>query len=251
MTKDEGDRSSQSAAALGVGLTSEEAMRRINEYGYNEVTERKTSKVVMFFKKFWGLSPWMLEMTIALEWLVGKYLEMYIVIGLLFFNAILSFLQEEKANSALELLRQRLRINARVKRDGKWDINGLIKAGAFLGILMVVESFLLLYMGFSYFGLYDNIDQLHTFVFNWLTFSGYFTVRERKHFWEYSPSRALTLSIAINMMIVSLISIVGIPGLAPISPTKLLTVLAYSFVTCLLLNDLIKAFLVRRFGMEL
>jgi len=122
MTKDEGDRSSQSAAALGEGLTSEEARSRINEYGYNEVTERKTSSVVRFFKKFWGLSPWMLEMTVALEWLVGKYLEMYIVIGLLFFNAILSFFQEEKANSALELLRQRLRINARVKRDGKWAI---------------------------------------------------------------------------------------------------------------------------------
>jgi len=140
------------------------------------------------------------------------------------------------------------------RKPEKWDINGLVKAGAFLGILMVVESFLLLYMGFSYFGLYDNIDQLHTFVFNWLTFSGYFTVltvRERKHFWESSPSRALTLSIAINMIIVSLFSIVGIPGLAPISPTKLLTVLAYSFVTCLLLNDLVKAFLVRRFGMEL
>jgi H+-transporting ATPase len=140
------------------------------------------------------------------------------------------------------------------RKPERWDIMGLVKAGAFLGIFMVVESFLLLYVGFSYFGLYENIDQLHTFVFNWLTFSGYFTVltvRERKHFWDSRPSKALVLSIALNMVIVSLISMVGIPGLAPINPIELLTVFSYAFVTCLLFNDLVKALLVRRYGMEL
>ncbi|MGQ9513449.1 MAG: hypothetical protein ACUVTL_00070 [Thermoproteota archaeon] len=136
----------------------------------------------------------------------------------------------------------------------KWSLTGLVKAGTILGVLMVIESLLLLYMGFSYFGLYDNVDQLYTFVFDWMTFSGYFTVltvREREHFWKSRPSRALIMSILINMMIVSMISIVGIQELAPINPTEFLTVLVYSFVACLLFNDLIKTFLVRRFGMEL
>lgn len=62
----------------------------------------------------------MLEATIVLEWATGKYLEMYIVLGLLLFNATLGFFQEERANSALELLKQRLRINARTKRNGIW-----------------------------------------------------------------------------------------------------------------------------------
>jgi len=140
------------------------------------------------------------------------------------------------------------------RKPEKWDINGLVKAGAFLGILMVVESFLLLYMGFLYFGLYDNIDQLHTFVFDWLTFSGYFTVltvRERKHFWKSKPSRPLIFTIVVNMLVVSLISTVGVPGLTSIDFTKLMTVIVYSFITCLLLNDLVKAFLVKRHGIAL
>lgn len=140
------------------------------------------------------------------------------------------------------------------RKPESWDVTGLVKTGALMGILMVAKSFVLLYIGFSYYGLYGNIDQLHTFVFDWLTFSGYFTVlavRERKHFWNSRPSRFLILSIATNMILVSLISALGIPGLAPISITKILMVIAYSFTTCLLLNDLIKAFLVRRFGMAL
>jgi len=140
------------------------------------------------------------------------------------------------------------------RKPESWDVTGLVKTGALMGILMVVESFVLLYIGLSYYGLYSDIDQLHTFVFDWLTFSGYFTVlavRERRHFWNSRPNRFLTLSIAANMILVSLISAFGIPGLAPISVTKILTVIAYSFTTCLLLNDLIKAFMVRRFGMAL
>jgi len=140
------------------------------------------------------------------------------------------------------------------KKPESWDITGLVKTGVILGMLMVFESLGILYIGLSYYGLLDRIDQLHTFVFNFLTFSGYFTVlsvRERRHFWESRPSRALAISIAINMAIVSLISIIGIPGLAPVDPEKLLVVISYSFVTCLLLNDLVKVFLVRKIGVVL
>ena len=137
------------------------------------------------------------------------------------------------------------------KKPETWNITELVKVGILLGLLMVAESMLLLYIGFSYFGLYNSIDQLHTFVFVWLTFSGYFTVltvRERKHFWESKPSKPLILSIVVNMIIVSVISILGIPGLSSVTPIVFLTVLAYSFVTCLLANDFIKVFLARRFG---
>jgi len=47
-------------------------------------------------KKFWGLTPWMLEITIGLEWILGKYLEMYVVMGLLVFNAVLGFSRKKE-----------------------------------------------------------------------------------------------------------------------------------------------------------
>ncbi|HYA22156.1 MAG TPA: plasma-membrane proton-efflux P-type ATPase [Thermoproteota archaeon] len=137
------------------------------------------------------------------------------------------------------------------KEPESWDITGLVKGGLSLGVLMVIESFLILYIGSAYFGLFGNIDQLHTFIFVWLTFAGYFTilsVRERGHFWESKPSRALALSLSVNMVVVSLISILGIPGVSPITLSEFSTVVVYSLVACLLVNDYVKFFLMKRFG---
>jgi len=104
------------------GLSLEEVQKRLKEYGSNEILEKRVNPTVRFIKKFWGLTPWMLEITIVLEWTLGKYLELYVIIGPLVFNAFLGFIQEERANAALELLKEKLRINARVKRDGKWMV---------------------------------------------------------------------------------------------------------------------------------
>lgn len=43
------------------GLSTEEAKRRLSEYGYNEVPEKKTHFLVRLAKCFWGIVPWMLE----------------------------------------------------------------------------------------------------------------------------------------------------------------------------------------------
>jgi H+-transporting ATPase len=55
------------------GLTSEEARKRIDEYGHNEVPEKKVSRTIRFIKKFWGLTPRILEITIGLGWVLGRY----------------------------------------------------------------------------------------------------------------------------------------------------------------------------------
>jgi len=44
-----------------------------------------------FLKKFWGITPWMLELIIMLSWYLEKYLNVYIVTALLVFNAVLWF----------------------------------------------------------------------------------------------------------------------------------------------------------------
>jgi len=86
---------------LTEGLQSADVEERRREYGYNEVPEKKVNPVSKFLRKFWGITPWMLEITILLEWILGKYLEMFVVSGLLAFNVLLGFFQEEKANAAL------------------------------------------------------------------------------------------------------------------------------------------------------
>lgn len=102
------------------GLTSAEAEKLIKQYGLNAIKEKKKSSLIIFLSKFWGPVSWMLEFTFILELILGKFTEAYVIIGLILFNAIISFTQEHKANEALELLKQQLKIITRVLRDGKW-----------------------------------------------------------------------------------------------------------------------------------
>ncbi len=104
------------------GLTSAEAQQRLREYGFNEVAEKKPNPVLQFAKKFWGLTAWMLEIIIVLSWFLQKYADIYIVLGLLIFNAVLGFEEEYRASGAVDALKEKLRVNARVLRDGNWRL---------------------------------------------------------------------------------------------------------------------------------
>ena len=103
------------------GLTSLEAKRRFEQYGPNEIPERRPHPIVRLLQKFWGPIPWMLEATIAIQVLLDKSGEAIIIAALLSFNAAISYLEEGRANNALALLRSRLTARARVLRDGEWQ----------------------------------------------------------------------------------------------------------------------------------
>ena len=102
------------------GLTETEARNRLDKYGMNTVQEERTNPVLKFLKKFWAPVPWMLEITAVVTFLMGKDVDTYIIISLLLFNGFIGFLQESKADNAVELLSQKIRVNARVIRDKKW-----------------------------------------------------------------------------------------------------------------------------------
>jgi H+-transporting ATPase len=104
------------------GLNSGEAARRLAEFGPNEIPEQRTHPVLAFLAKFWAPVPWMLEATIALELLLHKHPEALIIAILLVFNAALSLVQENRARDALKMLRNRLEVLARVRRDGGWRV---------------------------------------------------------------------------------------------------------------------------------
>src|SRR3990167_2726714 len=104
------------------GLSSQEASERLQKNGLNTLPEEKHHPFLVFLKKFWGPIPWLLEIIILLEILLGKYAESWIIATLILFNAIISFLQEGKARNAVRLLRNRLTVQARALRDGVWRI---------------------------------------------------------------------------------------------------------------------------------
>ncbi len=110
-----------SELALPQGLTSEEARRRLAHYGPNAVAEARPHPWRVFSSKFWAPVPWMLEATVLLQLALGKWDEALVIAALIVLNAVVSFVQESRADRALALLKQRLPVTARVRRDGHWQ----------------------------------------------------------------------------------------------------------------------------------
>ena len=107
-------------AHLSIGLTSEEARRRLEKFGPNSVPDTAVHPLRRALTKFWAPVPWMLEAAIVLEIVLGKYVEAAIIAALLAFNAILGFFQEGRAQATLAALKSRLALNASVRRDNVW-----------------------------------------------------------------------------------------------------------------------------------
>ncbi len=106
--------------ATAGGLSCEEAARRLAHHGPNELPERTVAWWRRLASRFWGPLPWMLEGTIGLTLLLGRDVEGVIVTVLLVVNSLISFVQQTRAGEALALLRERLAVTARAKRDGQW-----------------------------------------------------------------------------------------------------------------------------------
>lgn len=102
------------------GLTQAEATRRLTQYGPNEITEHKTNPLLKFLSYFWGPIPWMIEVAVLLSGAVGHWPDFFIILLLLLANAVVGYTEERQAGNAIDALKARLAVTARVKRDGEW-----------------------------------------------------------------------------------------------------------------------------------
>jgi H+-transporting ATPase len=102
------------------GLMDSEVERRLQMSGFNEVTEKKKNSTVEFLLRYWGPMPWLLELAIVLSIVLRHYLEAGIIFALLTINTVIGQIQSRGSQRALEALKKRLAVKARVLRDGKW-----------------------------------------------------------------------------------------------------------------------------------
>ena len=103
-----------------MGLTSEEARHLAGQFGPNSMPDTSSHPARMAIEKLWAPIPWMLEASIALQVMLGKYVEAGIIAVLLLFNAAIGFFQEGRAQATLAALKSRLALTASVRRDGTW-----------------------------------------------------------------------------------------------------------------------------------
>jgi len=146
------DEAAQSLKTDLNGLNNEEAKRRLAEYGYNELKEKKKKTALrMFLEEFKDFFIILLLVATAFSAAIGYYeslsnptkgLETYsdaIVIGIIvLLVAIAGFVQEYRAEKALEALKKLTAPKARVIRSGKEE---MIPAREVVpGDILVIES---------------------------------------------------------------------------------------------------------------
>ncbi len=114
----------ESSSAAGpadlAGLTSSEAAQRLTRFGPNAVAEQDVNPLKRIARHFWAPVPWMLEATIVLQLAIGQRLTALLIAALLVLNVVLGTIQEGRAEAALALLKKRLTLRSRAKRDGMW-----------------------------------------------------------------------------------------------------------------------------------
>ncbi|KAI9173701.1 hypothetical protein LWI28_005083 [Acer negundo] len=110
------------------GLSSDEAQKRLDIFGYNKLEEKKESKILKFLGFMWNPLSWVMEaaalMAITLAHGGHKgidYHDFLGVLALLLINSTISFIEENNAGNAAAALMARLAPKAKVLRDGKWS----------------------------------------------------------------------------------------------------------------------------------
>ncbi|HWP57708.1 MAG TPA: cation-translocating P-type ATPase [Candidatus Acidoferrales bacterium] len=102
------------------GLSAEEAARRLEKYGYNELKEEdRASPLALFLNQFKNTLIVILLAATALSALVGEIVDAVIIMVIVVFCALLGFIQEYRAERALDALKRMLTPTITVLRGRK------------------------------------------------------------------------------------------------------------------------------------
>lgn len=101
------------------GLTSQEAARRLVEYGENQLQESpRTTFLQMLWEQLNSFVVILLLVASAVSALLGDYVEAAAIMAIVVLNAVLGIFQERRAEEALAALKKLAAPDAHVLRDG-------------------------------------------------------------------------------------------------------------------------------------
>lgn len=111
---------------INIGLSDDEAQKRFERYGPNNLKEKKKESIfVKFIKQFNDFMIITLIIAAIISAVVSKlngeadYIDSIIIVAIVIFNAIMGLVQEQKAEKSLEALKKMTAPNAKVRRNGR------------------------------------------------------------------------------------------------------------------------------------
>lgn len=101
------------------GLTSEEAAIRLAKYGKNEIEEKEKKPAwYLFLNQFKDFMIVVLIIAAVISGIAGDLTDTIIILVIVLLNAVVGFIQEYRAEKAMDALKQMASLQAEVLRDG-------------------------------------------------------------------------------------------------------------------------------------
>ena len=100
------------------GLSSDEANARLERYGLNKLKDqKKDSPLKLFLSQFLDVLIFMLIIAAIASYMIGNHLDAIVILVVVIINSIIGFIQEYRAENAMEKLKSLVHTDAHVKRD--------------------------------------------------------------------------------------------------------------------------------------
>lgn len=109
------------------GLSNEEVTQRQQLYGFNQlIAPKKRSAWMRFFMQFHNILLYIMLAASAVTAILGHWIDTFVLLAAVLVNAIIGFIQEGKAESAMDAIRSMISARATVIREGvRKEINAL------------------------------------------------------------------------------------------------------------------------------
>src|SRR5262245_42383534 len=110
----------QLATDVQSGLSTDEAASRLGKYGPNRLPEgKKRGPFMRFLSQFNNILVYVLLGAGFTKMMLGLWIDASIILGVVILNGLLGFIQEGKAEKALDSIRNMLSAEARTLRGGE------------------------------------------------------------------------------------------------------------------------------------
>ncbi len=103
------------------GLAQQDAGERLQRYGPNKLPEApKKPAILRFLVQFHNLLIYVLMVAGVAALALGHMIDALVILAVVVINALIGFVQEGKAEQAMEAIGKMLAMKATARRDGKW-----------------------------------------------------------------------------------------------------------------------------------
>lgn len=121
------------------GLSNDEVQNRITKYGKNELQkEKKNGQIKLFFSQFTDILIIILLVAAIAAYIVGDPIDAAVITIVVVLNAIIGFIQEYRAEKAMDVLKGMVNTDAVVKRTG--EIIKIPASDLTIGDIVIVEE---------------------------------------------------------------------------------------------------------------